>query len=164
MFIFADEWRKNFSKISDQSYDFYYFSLCFNNCPVYRIYDRKEKISYDVYRDKQKWKITSKFSSHRFYDYSLSKTLHPFIPPLEGWGNIKFKKMMEHIIPKYHYYLAKADDNYNWWHTKYMGKISLSFREIIKTFILSLNKYRQKLPLEIIFIIFSNFRVNYNYN
>lgn len=166
IFLYADEWNKAFGCIEDKDYNFYYFSLYFNNLPVYKIIDKKKGEIYEIYHKNNIWKISNNFYTINTLDCSFRKPLHPLIPPMTGWHSKRFKKIMRHIIPRYYNEIIKIDNNYDWWKIKYIKNISPKFKKIILCFLLATKKYSSEkqfnFPLELTLLIFSNFKVNYN--
>lgn len=160
---YVNSWAKNFSNLNDGQYNFFFFSLFLNQCPVYRIYDKKEKKSYDIYKYSDKWLISFSHDYDGTIDYSLQKPLHPLIPPIRGWGNLKISKMLNHILCKYHNNIAKLDITYDWWRPKYLKDTNNNMKRFMTNFFLASKRYQQKtniyLPLEMVFFIFNFFRI-----
>lgn len=156
--IFGYSWRKKYY-LNDENYYMYYFSLCINEIPVYRIKIKKTNEVYDIYKINDVWKISSSFCDHKALDYSIKNSLHVYIPPIEGWHLYGIQDIFSKIIPKYYNQLSKYDDNFKFFKIKYSKYLNIKSKEKLLAFILSLKRFSVFLPQEMVLMILNNIRI-----
>lgn len=153
--LFACDWNQKFN-LEDENYKMFYYSLCLNDIPVYKVKFKKENQYFVIYKYNNIWKIAENFTTfNNYFDFSFHNSLHNYIPPIEGWKENKFKVMFHKMINKYHNQLSNYDNDFKYFHIKYSKYLNNKGREYIINFIL-INK---KIPIEMILMILSFFRI-----
>lgn len=164
IFKFADSWLEHFDDISNEDYVFYYFSLHYNDSPVYRIYLKKCDVNYDIYKLNNRWYVSNSFTSIKSYDYSLSKNslASEVLPPKTGWNNPYFKNLFNDVMTKYHIRLALIDSRFSGWLPKYAKYTPIKMKQYFMGIILNFKRFVKcnflYLPNEMIYMIFNNFK------
>jgi len=167
IFKYGCSWSKKFKCLNTQKYHFYYFSLHYNSSPVYRLYTKKDRKSYDIYKYKNYWYVSSRFNFLDFKSiHDNSKKVNSIapevLPPKYGWQKKEFSEIFNDIMTRYHIQLALFDIRFDGWVYKHRKMTPLKMKKFFSTIIATLNSYYKKsnifLPKELIYIILNNFR------
>lgn len=159
--VYADIWKKNFNnlKFSDD-FSFYYYSLYYEDAPVYKLVINNTERAFDIYKRNDYWFISNGFNKHKILDFSHSKnSLHKLIPPLFGWSDKYFEKYMNKIMGKYHYILSNLTIEFRWIKPNHYKDLDINIKDKILNLVLSIKKYPIIIPNEIIFLILNNLRI-----
>lgn len=161
---FEYKWTEKYH-LEDDNYILTYYSVLLNFVPIYRLFFKKSKLSYQIYKLHDNWKISDSYVNYNnFIDFSERKTLHDLIPPIDGWNLKIIQEAMFSMISKYHFQISKNHKIYDYFKINYFNHLDERGRKIIASFLFSVKNYKVRLPLEMSLMIFSNLRIiNLNY-